>query len=264
MNIWAVKSATIHIIKKPTQAFEVKLCESADLFENLGNLATCEKESLQPLTMEELGQNLGYVLYNVKVAPGRYTGPLNLSYINDKANVFVNGEYKGEYLRDGENSPVILTNTEDGMDVNISVENLGRYSNHKTYTEKKGIVGNVSIYSNWFNWKQWSLPLDDITGLQYSTFNCVKPNMPTFLKGKFDAKAGVDTFMLTDGFSHGNVWINGFNIGRFWDKGPSRTLYVPGGLLKEKDNVIEIFDVKYDGQKQTVSFIDHSLLEGNN
>ncbi|MBQ3058346.1 MAG: beta-galactosidase [Clostridia bacterium] len=250
--------------KKPTQAFEVKLCESADLFENLENLAVCEKETLEPLTMEELNQNFGYVLYNVKVAPGKYTGPLNLSYVNDKANVFVNGEYKGGYLRDGENTPIILTNDENGMDVNILVENLGRYSNHKTYTEKKGIVGNVSIYSNWFNWKQWSLPLDDISALQYSLFSGKKANMPTFLRGKFDAKAGVDTFLLTDGFSHGNVWINGFNIGRYWDKGPQRTLYVPGGLLKEKDNVIEIFDVKYDGKKQIVSFIDHSILEGNN
>ena len=250
--------------KKPTQAFEVALTESADLFENLDNLAVLEKESLEPLTMEELNQNFGYVLYNTKVLAGNYQGPLNLSYVNDKANVFVNGEYKGEYLRGGDNKTIMLTNDEKGMDVNILVENLGRYSNHKTYTEKKGIVGNVSLYSNWFNWKQWSLPMDNISKLEYKHIGNEKENMPMFLKGKFDAKAGVDTFLLTDGFSHGNVWINGFNIGRYWDKGPSRTLYVPGGLLKETDNVIEIFDVKYDGKKQTVSFVDYSILEGNN
>jgi beta-galactosidase len=106
--------------------------------------------------------------------------------------------------------------------------------------------------------------MDNISKLEYKHIGNEKENMPMFLKGKFDAKAGVDTFLLTDGFSHGNVWINGFNIGRFWDKGPSRTLYVPGGVLKETDNVIEIFDVKYDGKKQTVSFIDYSILEGNN
>lgn len=249
--------------KKPTQSIEVKLTESADLFENLNNLSVLEKESLEPLTMEELNQNFGYVLYNVKVAPGKYTGPLNLSYVNDKASVFVNGDFVGEYLRDGENTPIMLTNDENGMDINILVENLGRYSNNKIYTEKKGIVGNVSCYSNWFNWKQWSLPLDDITRLNYKPNGNEKENMPYFLKAEFDAIPMVDTFLLTDGFSHGNVWINGFNIGRFWDKGPQRTLYVPGGLLKEKDNVIEIFDVKYNGNK-TISFIDYSILEGNN
>lgn len=249
--------------KKPTQAFDVNLSESADLFENIKNLAVCEKESLEPLTMEEMNQNFGYALYNVKVAPGRYTASMNLSYVNDKANVFINGEYSGEYLRGGDNAPINFTNTDDGMDVNILVENLGRYSNHKTYTENKGIVGNISGYANWFNWKQWSLPMDDISKLEYKPIVNEKPNMPTFLRGKFDAKAGIDTFLLTDGFSHGNVWINGFNIGRYWDKGPQRTLYVPGGLLKENDNVIEIFDVKYDGKKQTVSFIDYSILEGN-
>ncbi len=250
--------------KKPTQAFDVELTESADLFENLDNLEVCEQDSLVPLTMEELNQNFGYVLYSTKVTPGIYRSPMNLSYVNDKANVFINGEFMGEYLRGGDNEPIMIENTEKGMDVNILVENLGRYSNHKTYTEKKGIVGNVSSYANWFNWKQWSLPLDDITKLNYKPIGEEKENNPCFLKGKFSAKAGVDTFILTDGFSHGNVWVNGFNIGRYWNKGPQRTLYVPGGLLKEKDNVIEIFDVKYDGKKQTVSFIDHSILEGIN
>ncbi len=250
--------------KKPTQAFEVNLTESADLFENIGNLSVFEEESLEPLTMEELNQNFGYVLYNTKVSAGNYQGPLNLSYINDKANVFVNGEFKGEYLRGGDNKPIMLENTANGMDVNILVENLGRYSNHKTYTENKGIVGNVSCYSNWFNWKQWSLPMENISRLQYKPICKNKVNMPTFFRGKFDAKSGIDTFLLTDGFSHGNVWINGFNIGRYWDKGSQRTLYVPGGLLKETNNVIEIFDVKYNGKKQTISFIEYSILEGNN
>ena len=84
--------------------------------------------------------------------------------------------------------------------------------------------------------------------------------MPVFLKGEFNAKAGVDTFLLTDGFTHGNVWINGFNIGRYWDIGPQKTLYVPGALLKDKNNVIEIFDTEYKGTDSIDCVQEHYLF----
>lgn len=32
------------------------------------------------------------------------------------------------------------------------------------------------------------------------------------------------------------MFINGFNIGRYWDYGPQQTLYVPGPLLKRGNN----------------------------
>ena len=31
-----------------------------------------------------------------------------------------------------------------------------------------------------------------------------------------------------EGWTKGSVWVNGFNIGRYWqDKGPQQTLFVP-------------------------------------
>ena len=36
----------------------------------------------------------------------------------------------------------------------------------------------------------------------------------------------------------GVAWINGFNLGRFWSRGPQRSLYVPAPLLREKGNRI--------------------------
>ena len=40
----------------------------------------------------------------------------------------------------------------------------------------------------------------------------------------------------------GVVWINGFNLGRYWSIGSQQTLYVPGELLKEENN-IEVFEL---------------------
>jgi beta-galactosidase len=37
----------------------------------------------------------------------------------------------------------------------------------------------------------------------------------------------------------GVVFVNGFNLGRYWNAGPQRTLYVPGPLLKEGSNEVK-------------------------
>jgi ABC-type multidrug transport system fused ATPase/permease subunit len=59
----------------------------------------------------------------------------------------------------------------------------------------------------------------------------------------------------------GTVMVNGFNIGRYWEKGPQKSLYVPASLLKEGENEIVIFEA--DGLKgdPVVEFKDFPTLE---
>ena len=52
--------------------------------------------------------------------------------------------------------------------------------------------------------------------------------------------------MDTKGFGKGFILVNGFNIGRYWKKGPQRTLYIPAPLLKEEN---EITVVEQEGYK---------------
>ena len=51
-----------------------------------------------------------------------------------------------------------------------------------------------------------------------------------------------DTFLRTDNFTKGFVVINGFNLGRYWEIGPQKTLYVPASVLREGDNEIILFE----------------------
>ena len=39
------------------------------------------------------------------------------------------------------------------------------------------------------------------------------------------------------------IWINGFNLGRYWEIGPQKALYVPGPLLKQGENEIIILEL---------------------
>ena len=41
----------------------------------------------------------------------------------------------------------------------------------------------------------------------------------------------------------GVVWINGFNLGRYWNIGPGETLYVPAPLLKPGRNEIVVLEL---------------------
>ena len=46
------------------------------------------------------------------------------------------------------------------------------------------------------------------------------------------------------------AFVNGTNVGRFWDKGPIMTLYVPHGLLHSGTNELVMFETEgvYDAK----------------
>ena len=57
---------------------------------------------------------------------------------------------------------------------------------------------------------------------------------PIFVQASFNiSEAAADTFMSMNGWYKGVVWVNGFNLGRYWTAaGPQRTLYLPAPLLR--------------------------------
>ena len=46
------------------------------------------------------------------------------------------------------------------------------------------------------------------------------------------------------GFGKGCAFINGFNLGRFWEVGPQKRLYIPAPLLKKGNNEIILFETE--------------------
>ncbi|MCK7499745.1 MAG: hypothetical protein MZW92_62095 [Comamonadaceae bacterium] len=45
------------------------------------------------------------------------------------------------------------------------------------------------------------------------------------------------------GWKKGVVWVNGHNLGRYWDIGPQKRLYCPAPFLKAGANEIVVFDL---------------------
>jgi beta-galactosidase GanA len=41
----------------------------------------------------------------------------------------------------------------------------------------------------------------------------------------------------------GVIWVNGHNLGRYWNRGPQTRLFCPGAWLKKGENSIILFDM---------------------
>jgi beta-galactosidase len=65
-----------------------------------------------------------------------------------------------------------------------------------------------------------------------------------------------DTFVkLNDKWIKGVIFVNGFNIARFWNIGPQKSYFIPSTLLKSGINDIYIFDL----HKSLDNFLDSTL-----
>jgi beta-galactosidase len=135
---------------------------------------------------------------------------------------------------------------------------MGRINFGPALLDRKGITKSVTLAGQFlFGWEIYTLPLDDLQGLEYSQG---RPSVfPAFLRGIFEVDEPADTFLELSGWTKGAVWLNGFNLGRYWNRGPQRTLYIPAPLLKEGENEIIILELHKIG-KPLVQFVSKPKL----
>jgi beta-galactosidase len=64
-----------------------------------------------------------------------------------------------------------------------------------------------------------------------------------FFRGAFTLDGPADTYIDMTGYRKGVVWVNGHNLGRYWDIGPQTRLYCPAPWLKAGRNDVIVFDL---------------------
>lgn len=224
----------------PRKAFgTVKLGRTQPLFACLDVLSKPVR-SAAPLPMEAVGQSYGYILYRT-----RLTGPcpeckLTMHELHDRAQIYLDGASVATvYRNDGETAPLAFGEGEHTLD--ILVENMGRINYGPRLHERKGITEYISLdYQKHFGWEIYPLELDDLAGLPYA--GTLTPGAPAFYRGEFTVDEPADTYFDSKGWKRGAVFVNGFNIGRYWEAGPQRTLYIPAPLLRKGANELIVFD----------------------
>ncbi len=241
--------------RKKSAYGKVGLTKSASLFNNLKNLSTPIKSSV-PLPMESYGIGYGYILYETILNRDYEDVELLFESIGDRAQIFIEDKLQGIIYINDEKLSVNLT-AKAGEKLYILVENMGRANFGSKMMRKKGIVGRVLLDDRiHFNWNAYPLDMNNLENLVFEN----SQNESGFFKGSFNVKTVNDTFLKLENFKKGFVLINGFNIGRYWEIGPQKTLYVPSSILRNGENEIIVFES--DGLKgeTVVEFTDKPEL----
>ncbi|HOW30774.1 MAG TPA: beta-galactosidase, partial [Bacteroidales bacterium] len=66
---------------------------------------------------------------------------------------------------------------------------------------------------------------------------------PVCRRGTFTLSATGDTFLDMSLWGKGIVFVNGYNLGRYWRIGPQQTLYCPAPFLKKGLNEIVVVEL---------------------
>ena len=213
-----------------------------------------------PLTMEALGQGHGFVLYRTTIKGPLEQQPLTIQACHDRAQVFLDGVPLGVIEREMTPSPVSLTVGSGEHTLDILVENLARINYGPRLHDRKGITEHVRIgHQLHFGWIHFALPFDNLRRLRYTPAG--EPTAgPTIYRGTLNIDTPADTFVHLPGWTKGAVWINGFNLGRFWNRGPQQALYLPGPLLHPGRNEIHVLELHSPGPGCHIELKDYPDL----
>lgn len=247
----------------PKRAYgKVALTEKGNLFPQLGAIAE-STESVWTLPMEKLGQSYGFILYSAWIRGPRKGQQLHIQEVRDRAQVFLDGKPLGVVER-WNPQPIAIEVPAEGARLDILVENMGRINYGPLLRDVKGITEGVRIDNQFqYNWTITPLPLDEkmrsLVAYEAAE-NKANAVEPAFYKGTFEADETGDTFLRFDGWKKGVAWVNGFNLGRYWEAGPQRALYVPGPLLRNGQNEIVLFELECASGDRCVILTDRPDL----
>ena len=256
--------ARIPVIEVPS----IKLDKVADL------LAYAERmdpvTDVRPLSFEQLNQGYGYVLYTRRFNQP-ISGTLEIPGLRDYAVVYVDGEKAGVLNRNTQTYSMEI-DVPFNATLQILVENMGRINYGSLITENnKGIISPVTIAGKNITggWHMYKLPMDQMPDCT-KMGSCAYTNdtahgarlkdCPVVYEGTFTLNETGDTFIDMEEWGKGIIFINGRNIGRYWQVGPQQTLYIPGVWLKKGENKIVIFEQLNEIPKTEVKTVRTPIL----
>jgi beta-galactosidase len=221
---------------------EVDLDHRAPLLPYVRGLSSTSTE--MPVTMNELGVHTGYVLYRTTL-PGSGDGLLHFpGGVGDRAQVFVDGASVGVLERERHDETLSVRVPHTGAVLEVLVENMGGVNYGPRIGAPKGLLGPVSFQgTDLHGWECRAVPLDDLAAVPFGPSGARTDAVPAFHRGTFEVDTPADTFLALPGWTKGQAWVNGFHLGRYWNRGPQHTLYVPAPVLRSGANELVLLEL---------------------
>ncbi|GHT48593.1 beta-galactosidase [Bacteroidia bacterium] len=223
----------------------IALKEAAPLFDNLP--APQVSEDIH--SMEHFNQGWGSILYRTTLSKSETPQYLKVTEAHDWAQVYIDGERIGVLNRLKGEGSLSIPAVREGAVLDILVEAMGRRNFGAGVLDYKGITEKVELINEQGTnelkgWQVYSIPVD-YAFAKNKTYNhtTITENTPAYYRATFTLDKTGDTFLDMTNWKKGMVYVNGHNLGRYWEIGPQQTLYLPGVWLKKGVNEIIILDL---------------------
>ncbi|CAL8109678.1 unnamed protein product [Orchesella dallaii] len=216
----------------------------------------------QPISMENLpindgnGQSYGYIIYRTNAEFSNGTN-FQAGPVRDFGMLLIDSQLQPTGFQDAK----YWINTVQNFSLSVGgsgnhvldlmIENTARinFGNDNHFLQEKGLVNGT-----------YKLNGNDITDIEIialefksawvksltswkSITNQTNLQAPVLLQTTFEIDdEPADTFLDMSAWHKGIVFINGFNIGRYFRVGPQQTLYIPAPLLNQGTNTVTVFE----------------------
>jgi beta-galactosidase len=195
-------------------------------------------------TFDELGHDRGIVVFTTTLERGG-SGTLTVGEeVRDRAYVLIDGRPVGVLARDAHERAITLPDARG--ELVIVVEDQGRVDYGARLGEHKGLVGGVALDGvELTGWTARPIALDRVP-LLASASGAGEPSPfpagPFLASGELELEEPTDLFLDTLHWGKGLVWVNGFLLGRYWRRGPQRTLFVPSPVTRAGCNEVAVLE----------------------
>ena len=231
---------------KPLMAKEhITLTDKVSLFNILDDISH-HSESFYPESMETAGTGYGYMVYRTQLKRATRQEYLRIVDARDRVQLFLDNEkvYTAYQEEIGDKFEVALK--QPVVQADVLVEHMGRVNyGYKLVapTQRKGLGQGLMQDLHFVQqWEQFAIDFDLLEDKHFE--QAWEADQPSFYRYQFDIETPESTYLDVSGFGKGVVLVNGFNIGRYWNIGPTLSLYIPGALLKQGQNEIIIFETE--------------------
>ncbi len=173
-------------------------------------------------------------------------GVLLFGEVRDRVTVFLDDVRHGTLLREHHDQAIALPVTSG--ELTLLIEDLGRVDYGQRIGEPKGVIGGVQLHGRPLT--EWQvLPIEAATLPEHCPWTADGAEVigalagPILARGRLTVIESTDLFLDTAGWGKGLVWFNGFLLGRYWRRGPQRTLYVPAPLVRAGANDVVVLEL---------------------
>lgn len=238
-------------------AQELKMTGSALLTQVFGESV----ESDEPLPMNDLGMEFGYVLYEAEVTLSGGDAELELANVRDYAAVYLDGEFRGTMT---DRRKTLTLHAEAGSHaLQLYVENIGRITyGPEILDNSKGLfAASVSAAkrspAGGSRRSKSAMPTRS-RSISGPLGPC---NVPCFRRGYFDCAAGTASISTCRDGGWARCGSTAVILGAFWDEEKQQSIRIPDDVLETKGNRIVVFDIRNNDPDAAMRLSDKPVFK---